>query len=394
MILKRKKIVFAIITLLILVCTIVASIVLTQRPKETSGETIESMIDDSSDGMFREFAITPDGYYYIENELFLKFYDKKSDKHVYVCNKPNCSHKEYYECDAFFDPSAYNISFNGICYYNDTLYTTYYDMADETCYLCEIAKDGSSRKKLCKLGKYKIGTVTAFTKIMHGNYVYYTYDVFEENSLTDECKIIPKLYRSDYINDKKPEELTSAMDIENIKYIYSPKVYKSHIYFVVDLEANSEGTIIGKLMSYNTETNEMEEVLERELYEYVITDDAIYYTNRNHLVRYDKETKEEKELYEMDYTSNLFSDGNYLYLDDACASPEFFHVTEEEMGRTITVLDKKGKVIEIMKDLDKNYIMQTVDDNYLFFSYYGDIKLIKKDSIGTPDVKLIPFSHL
>lgn len=205
------------------------------------------------------------------------------------------------------------------------------------------------------------------------------------------------MYRVNYLDNTKPEDLTLMMDIKDIQLIWEARAYNNHVNFITYLDTentkNKEKSI-SKLMAYNVETNEIEEVLDREIYRYDMTDDEIYYTNKNQLMRYNKKTKEEQVLYQMDYTSHLYSDDNYFYLDDAYANPESFNTTEEEMERTLTVLDKSGKVIHCVKGIDRNYCLKAVDDNYLFFSYCGDIKLIKKDSIGTPDVKLIPFSHL
>ena len=38
-----------------------------------------------------------EGFYYLNQENFLQFYDYKSNQNTIVCNKPNCEHKPWQE---------------------------------------------------------------------------------------------------------------------------------------------------------------------------------------------------------------------------------------------------------------------------------------------------------
>ena len=57
------------------------------------------------------------GYYYINNEDNIKYFDYLAKKEIYLCNKPNCKH-DTEECSSYLDATKSNNLF----VYNDFLY--------------------------------------------------------------------------------------------------------------------------------------------------------------------------------------------------------------------------------------------------------------------------------
>ena len=76
-------------------------------------------------------AATEDGYFFVDNEYMLHFFDYQSGKTVYVCNKPECPHKPAelldpasFKCEAQLPTNQFAVFNGGIYYFYNVAYNT------------------------------------------------------------------------------------------------------------------------------------------------------------------------------------------------------------------------------------------------------------------------------
>lgn len=150
-------------------------------------------------GYSSQFAETEDGYYYLTREKFLRFIDKETMKEIALCNKPDCSHwrGDEEKCNSYMGAMAPAELF----YYKGKLYGfTDRSSADELGFtgvgLCEIAKDGSSIKKVWEVDWKGKSSGQFQSGILHrGVYYFYTNNdkdisIYAYDLETKKCKCI------------------------------------------------------------------------------------------------------------------------------------------------------------------------------------------------------------
>lgn len=102
---------------------------------------------------------TSEGFYYINQERFLQFFDYKAEQNTVVCNKPNCEHNAWSEetpseqrCNAFIDYGQ------SLFVYNAKLYSVETDPKKRTLRIIKSDLDRSSQSILAELNSEYIGS--------------------------------------------------------------------------------------------------------------------------------------------------------------------------------------------------------------------------------------------
>lgn len=102
---------------------------------------------------------TDQGFFYIDQEEFLQFYDYESGLNTIVCNKPNCEHKswqgetpEEQRCNAYISACQSLFVFNG------KLYVVEKEINKNTLQIVESEPDRSKQRILAKLDCEYIGS--------------------------------------------------------------------------------------------------------------------------------------------------------------------------------------------------------------------------------------------
>lgn len=102
---------------------------------------------------------TEKGFYYIDQEEFLQFYDYKSKLNTIVCNKPNCEHKSWQkETPEEQRCNAYISTCQSLFVYNGKLYVLEKESEKNTLQIVESGLDRSTQKVFAKLGCEYIGS--------------------------------------------------------------------------------------------------------------------------------------------------------------------------------------------------------------------------------------------
>lgn len=99
-----------------------------------------------------------EGFYYLNQENFLQFYDYKSNQNTIVCNKPNCEHKPWQEetpteqrCNAYIS------SCHSLFTYGEKLYLVETAPKKETLRIVQSNLDRSSQSVFAALNSEYIG---------------------------------------------------------------------------------------------------------------------------------------------------------------------------------------------------------------------------------------------
>ena len=135
------------------ICVLLAAAMLLSRAKAT-GKSGEDMI---YVGNLGEFS-SEDGFYYLDNERFLHFYDYKMKKNTVVCSKPNCMHQAWEEdtpeeqrCD------AYAFYCQSLFMYGGKLYLVWSVPGSGKTSLVESAPDRSSQRVVAQIDSDYLG---------------------------------------------------------------------------------------------------------------------------------------------------------------------------------------------------------------------------------------------
>ena len=113
------------------------------------GENYNQEQDAQNFSMIRNAAATENGFYVLQDQ-YVYFIDKKSKKAVPLCGKPNCKHKDN-SCNAYFTHPE------NIQAYAGNLYVVAGGSEELTCSLYRISLDGSQREELKVLFRYDSG---------------------------------------------------------------------------------------------------------------------------------------------------------------------------------------------------------------------------------------------
>ena len=154
-----KKIITSCIKLLcvILICTIFTGC----AAKNTNNINID---DQPYWNVFNHYITKGEnGYYFISHNYL--YFMQDNGKGIILCNNASCIHDSE-ECLAYL---SINYNSQQLYYYNNKLYVMYNDFKESnSCYLIEIAADGSERKRLFEIGEASVKYGLTF----HDNCVY------------------------------------------------------------------------------------------------------------------------------------------------------------------------------------------------------------------------------
>ena len=249
-------------------------------------------------------GLTPgqEGYYMMVNdELF--YFDTKQNQTVPVCNKPECTHDQGKECNAYmgdFVPPIY--------YYNHKIYAVSIDAtAEGLTYadLYEIEADGSSRRKLYTMymAADEEESINFELSISEG-YAYYSFGVENPDSKAAE------LYRRKLEKDAEAECIYSIKGEESSLFL---DMYEDNIY-IRNVFCGELGKEKIDLVKWDPETEKVTKVKDN-ITQYVKIGDSIYYAKDDKIIKMNEETKKEETVYQGEAVERAFmkSDGNYLY---------------------------------------------------------------------------------
>lgn len=323
-----------------------------------SGFNIDT--DDQNFSIMKEAVYSNDGFYvFNQSKNVIEFVDKKTNKAVPLCSKPNCSHSDS-NCDAFFE------TINGIYVYEGHIYVMAYDRSSNNVCLYRMNMDGSERTEIRKLYNVEDDDKGySIELILHRGYGYLWVRLSDGDVLTKDKAV---LYRISLDSDDKTEIL-SLNDYE--AFINIVNVEGDNIYISTDhyKKPNISSGIEDKGYCYNINDQELEELQVPENQSFDASYNGKLYSM--HKER-DSETLLDKKLefYESDmdgsnnkcvyslenvYSSLIYRDAKYRY------------ITLEEDGKyCLLVITYDGKeMCKITEDF-AYYIVWSDMENILF----------------------------
>lgn len=257
---------------------------------------------------------TGEALYVNINRNWLIYCDKKSGESGLLCGKPDCEHADD-TCNSFLR------AIWGVQYYNGNLYTV---QSNEKFLLKKISVDGSEREDLGTLmyedriqsSKYNGGTIEW---LIHRGYVYYCYK-WNAGDTTDTYYLNGNncIYRRSLEKDSKPECIMALPELslmEECQFMSEG----SYVYIIIPTAEETKGW----LYRYNIESGKLEWFKEwgNEIANVAVHDNKIYYSENNmsecktKMYCYDTETKEKKELFEIDGLAGaMMYDDDYMYI--------------------------------------------------------------------------------
>ncbi len=354
-----KKIITSCIKLLcvILICTIFTGC----AAKNTNNINID---DQPYWNVFNHYITKGEnGYYFISHNYL--YFMQDNGKGIILCNNASCIHDSE-ECLAYL---SINYNSQQLYYYNNKLYVMYNDFKESnSCYLIEIAADGSERKRLFEIGEASVKYGLTF----HDNCVYiYTrqggVSGFKENTAT---------IRARSLDGKKDKIIHSYTGMGAT--IYALKSYGDKMYFLQEEqirdEKNQSASAVFKrqgLYSYDYNKNKIEKEFDGELCDYAIDIDnhiIYYYVYNDGLYKKDLSKGDTGKLYEYeDGQTNICQvscDSSYVYLSNEMFYAAY-HLNPKEYD--LYVLDKSGKLLNTIPT-DAALCTYFGDDIYMFSS--------------------------
>lgn len=302
------------------------------------------------------------GYYYINNDGNIKYFDYSAKKEIYLCNKPNCKHNEE-EC------SSYLGRFNSteLFVYNNYLYLIS-STGSVTIMSSSMSEDGTSTSQ--------IGGET------------------------------PKIYRMnlDGTNKTKLFECPSGVELDSRFIFEGNNIYTFFLKNkVVELSKNSHTSIeIGReLVKINLETKKYEEILngkdkkiigiyngnivleeivDKQNPEEFLNNDNAYINNLRNSTKkiklFDLSNKTEKEIYQ-DIYKNMediqYENGKVYFVAYKGQKIEYIDLGTKQK-QTLCDLPKKEVFLKGIYDNKLQYVYYTKKESELDKAYYIDLE--------------------
>ena len=302
------------------------------------GENYNQEQDAQNFSMIRNAAATENGFYVLQDQ-YVYFIDKKSKKAVPLCGKPNCKHKDN-SCNAHFTHPE------NIQAYAGNLYVVAGGSEELTCSLYRISLDGSQREELKVLFRYDSGdSGCSLDFTIHRGYGYMAVNWMQK----DREKKTQTLYQ--ILLDSSDEKKEVAQVTGYVPLIHVTETRGNHIYFTTSCYLDKDGTE-EELLNY--EWNILEgsskklNIPKGEALLAVRGERYFCYQDGKGLRSYDENGKNEKKLFEWQYEiCSVCRDEKYIYFDnEPCADS----VSE----RRIMVVDYDGNVICERKNMTEN----------------------------------------
>lgn len=284
----------------------------------------------------RDMSVTPteDGYYYMQGD-YLKFFDKSTEKSVFVCTQVTCGHEDE-GCDAYFDLRS-NRTEQGIWYYDDKLYYIGTGESRSDYALWNMNLDGTDRAKVTDLFKAEGENDFLYAMTIHRGYMYYA--LSNMDFLEPAC-----IYQVELKQNAKPAVVYTSSD--KTTNIYRFKAYGNGIFFQEGFYPNGDIETEGYSASVNylTDNGECYRVLEGPQKFYNIIDGKLFYTTNDGEIRfYDWNTNIEQSFVQGKGIADLSFDSKYIYTDNN--KGVLFSEELENDEREIVVYDRQGNVV-------------------------------------------------
>lgn len=281
----------------------------------------------------------------------ITFTDKKTNKTVPLCTKPNCNHKSI-GCEANLadDSTHEEVTYIGngyIQYYKGALYVPvkYKDYV----YLQKISADGSSRSLYMKLCRFLVVKSTSGieekstpyypTISIHRGYVYFTNDEIHGTSAT--------LYRMKLGGDKLEVIKSMKKGHPQIMRIHS---YGDNIFFIAGAMSEDGLNYDGHLYRYDISTGKTVLTGKSVIRNYTVINGYIYYEDK----------KDNGKIYRMkvdEDKSEFIASLSY----DAENQEIFFHEYNGDL--IVTFKDQSNWNVAKQYRIHDNKIVETVNNN-------------------------------
>ena len=374
---RRKKIRNTLLLSMLIIVTIVSGCQSAQMDKKKQSKFKDAAVEMSDSDEYIlgedgcntlsyldcESIIVPseNGYYFIQSGMFC-FFDKETNKVVYVCSKPDCKHETIDEnCD------AYDITgLPQIYYYKNNIYSIKSKMDTDTnistYWLIKKSEDGSEQQDLFSFCQCISDEGVSLTSYVHRGYFYYAI-----NSNNESKKETVTLYRRALEPDAKEEVI-----YETQGYASALSGFQAHgndLYIQEDGFAKANGEdVYCNIMKCNIHTKETKKIRENCYGYFVKIKDKMYIIDaeKNKIVQFSEDEEEEKEIYPIEDLEKSFitlfkTDGTYLYL---YKENEIEKDGKTEKKRTLQIIDTEGNLVDTLKNTDE---FIGGDDEYLFF---------------------------
>ena len=351
-------------------------------------------------GTINPVASSPMGYYILDY-AYLKFLSKENNQLIYLCGNPECKHAEFdkhfyqvteeelWSCNAYVG----TVLPCSVVYEDPYVYVLGYDEMTSDVSLQRISMDGSVHENLGVIGQAP-DTGSYYTYVLDDNIMYFSY-----NEPSMKVKNNHVSVQSFDLESGEIEELYVA-EGKNLN-IYLVREYDGLICFR-ESKLDEEGNQTDRLLCYDTEKEEIEEVYSGEFYRYAIEDsDHFYlYVTDEGIYSLDRAEGTKELLWEADESTGfaeLAYDGEYLYLSNWYAAL----IDKEQFPYQITVVDKDGNLVnQIDMDVKGLGDVQIIDRENMVADWYGpeydqvSWALIPKEKLADPEVEWEPVNSI
>ena len=328
-------------------------------------------------------AESENGYYFL-NGYYLYYADKSAMEPVILCNKPNCLHQEETDQEKVANCNAFYMSSGFVSYFDDSVYILENKPEEHNMRLSrltKISKDGTKRKGVVKF-EYPPNSLA-----IHRGKVYASTTVYK----SDETSVYGiSSYDLGKSITQKPvtiyEGILSGGNIQGIK------CYGNNVYFT-EFALNKQ-IAARRIMRYDLVTEEVTTMSKEKGNEFpgsfIFINDKLLYvsnvlaevtgeviSNKNMISNLDGTN--EIETFKSGNYEKLYSDGQYLYLDDVKWSP----FSKKREDQRLKVLDNSGNVMVSLKpdmfstsyslisgSKEHLFLIDNVNDMYQI--YYGN----------------------
>ncbi len=356
--------------LLLLPCIIASFIFISCGKEYNTANTYIPYQDDQY--TYKNHAGTPiaeseEGYYFLAG-YYLFYADKSTMKPIILCNKPNCLHYEETDpekitsCNACFPSMS---SSSSVSFFDGNVYVLKNN--EGTVHeLIRLSKDGTKRKTVLHF-KYAPTSLA-----IHRRKVYVTSTVFDKDG--NSIYGVSEYDLSKAATQKPVTIYEGKITGGNIQDIIG---YGQNLYFR-EFAMNSEITAV-RIQHYDLDTNKVTCIVQEEEDTFpshmAFMDDTLLYNCTtidsitgeitqifNYMCELDGTNL--KESFPIDNYQMLYSDGKYIYLDDAKFSP--FSKPIEEVS--LIVADSQGNEIASIPTGDYHKFSDIIcgSDKHLF----------------------------
>lgn len=330
-------------------------------------------------------AVSPNGYYVLnhDQEFYLTYIDGQSGEEIYLCGKPECSHvdengKHILEtCDAYVGDFLGAIP-NFLFYYEEYLYLLGYNSLNYDVMLKRVSQDGSIHEDMVVVGQSP-DCATYFEGIIANGVLYLAYN--EPNYDNSEKTV--NLEKIDL--ETKESSVVYSCTGKTVGIGFLKRIGNS-LYFAQSGREDGDDFYHYLLMEYHMVTGETESVLDENIGFYTFSgENTIFYTIPfEGLYRYDLISGERQLIMESDEEMiriQLACDGTYLYLNNSLN----YNYNDGEYICKIIVCTLEGEIVnEIL--VDKQEIVELVDDNYMLKRYYSDEGFSRIQRVSREDI--------